>query len=107
MSSVLSGLGQPEQVKIKSLVPVPKFSSENPYFQNPAHTWGFLRPEYRPKLTGQDYLMACTWEINRWDWLGARFWKEAMLAGVRATCTLSIKLQIAAQIKGEKNEKAV
>lgn len=56
----MTGVGQ-------QFLPTPQFSSENPFWKNPAATHGFLSPAYRPRLSAQDFLYATTWEIWRRD----------------------------------------
>lgn len=56
----MSGVGQP-------FLPLPQFSPENPYWRDNRKFWDFIRPEYRPRLSAQDFLYACVWERNRPD----------------------------------------
>jgi hypothetical protein len=63
--------------------PLPRFSEDNPYWQDPAKWWGWLCPQARPRLTAQDFLYATTWEIYHLDWWMARMIREETVKAVR------------------------
>lgn len=83
----MSGVGQ-------QFLPLPKFSSENPYWKDPAETHSFLLPDYRPKLSAQDFLYASTWEIWRRDVHMANCVRVAVQRTVRINWYVGIRRQI-------------
>lgn len=56
--------------------PTPAFSSFNPYWR--PDLFLFVRPEYRPCCTAQDFLYASAYEITARDIHGAYCVREAM-----------------------------
>lgn len=100
------GLGQ----QYMSKLPIPKFSSNNPYWKNPAELWGWLRPEYRPRLSARDFLYATTWEIYKWDVHGAHLVRQATIRTIRINFRFEVWASVnrcLAQQREKKDEKAV
>ena len=58
-------------------LPKPSFSRDNPYWRM---RFAFIKPEFRPRLTAQDFLYATVWEINRpFDIVAACYVRKAVL----------------------------
>jgi hypothetical protein len=72
----MPGLGQ-------AFLPKPAFSTDNPYWVDPARYWGWLPSQFWPKLSARDYLYATTWEIRRWDVHGAYCSREALINTIK------------------------
>lgn len=92
------GLGQ-------QYLPRPQFSSENPYWYNPAERWPFLLPDYRPRMTAQDFLYATTWEIWRRDTHMANCIRIAMQRTLRINWYMGIRRDIQELLKSQKENK--
>src|SRR5271154_326393 len=83
----MSGLGQ-------QFLPKPQFSSVNPYWQDPAKSWGQFASYVRPLLSARDFLYATTWEIWRWDIHGAFCVRQATIRTVRINTRMQWRSQI-------------
>jgi hypothetical protein len=83
----MPGVGQ-------QFLPKPQFSSANPYWRNPADDWPFLLPDYRPKLSAQDFMFATTWEIWRPDWHMANLVRIATQRTVRINFLVLCRAQV-------------
>ena len=90
----MPGVGQP-------LLPRPNFSSDNPYWRNPADRWGWVMLEARPKLTAQDFLFATSWEMWRKDIHGACLVRQAMMRSFWVNMRFS-KLKYKEKVENEK-----
>ena len=64
-------------------LPLPRFSPDNPYWVDPSIRWGWLHPQYRPKLTARHFLYASTWETTRFDPHGAYCVRTAQALTIR------------------------
>lgn len=91
----MTGVGQ-------QFLPRPQFSSENPFWFNPAEKWGFLFADYRPRMTAQDFLYASTWEIWRRDTHMAYCVRKAVQRTVKINWYMGIRKQIQMLIQKEK-----
>ena len=90
-----------------NFLPKPSFSEDNPYWRSPKNS---PHPRLLPRLTGQDFLYASTWEIwRRFDTRGAYCVRDAVVRTVKVNWFISlhnqIKLLNLKEIK--ENEKAV
>lgn len=70
----------PQGLGVRGFRPSPFFSSNNPFWQKRLPN---MDASIQKGPTAYDFLLATEWEINRWDYHGARLVRDAVVLTAR------------------------
>jgi hypothetical protein len=90
-------------------LPVPRFSTGNPYWPDPREIWRGFKPLFHPRNSARDFLYANVWEMNKLDPHGAYCVRTATQLTIRIYLRLTVRenvRRLLIQQKEKKNEEA-